>query len=114
TTRPAAIVWVYGTMCGPAVKRAIATVDGVTDALPTDSTLDSRNSFQDARKTRIAVVNSAGPASGKITSRNACPGVAPSTRAACSSSERMSDKKLDRLQTASGSENEICGRISPW
>ncbi len=72
----------------------MATVDGATLVLPMDSTLESRYSFQEARNTRIAVVNSAGAASGKITSRKAWPGVAPSTRAACSSSHGMSAKKL--------------------
>jgi hypothetical protein len=34
TTMPAAMVWVYGTMCGPAVKLAMATVDGSTASAP--------------------------------------------------------------------------------
>ena len=62
----------------------------------------------------MAVVNIAGAASGRITNRNAWPGLAPSTRAACSSSHGMSEKKLVSVYTASGRENEICGRISAW
>ena len=62
----------------------------------------------------MAQVKSAGAASGKITSRNACPGVAPSTRAACSSSQGISVKKLVRTNTANGRAPEICGTIRPW
>ena len=79
------------------MKFAIATVVGSTFVSPLDSTLESRYSFHDARNTRIDTVNIAGAASGRITSRNACPGVAPSTRAACSSSHGMSAKKLVRV-----------------
>ncbi len=64
---------------------AIATVTGATAALPLDRRLDRRYSFQAEMKTRIAVVNRAGAASGRMTSRNAWAGVQPSMPAACSS-----------------------------
>src|ERR671931_504906 len=56
-----------------------------------------RKSFQAKMKTRIAVVNIPGAASGAMTLRNACAGVAPSTCAACSRSHGISRKKADRV-----------------
>jgi hypothetical protein len=44
-------------------------------------------SFQAKMNTRIIVVNTPGAASGRMTFRKACAGVAPSTCAACSSSQ---------------------------
>ena len=46
-------------------------------------------------KTRIAVVNTPGAASGTMTLRKAWNGVAPSTWAACSSSHGISRKNAD-------------------
>ena len=48
-------------------------------------------------KTRIAVVNTPGMASGAITWRNAWYGVAPSILAAFSSSHGISRKNADRV-----------------
>ena len=48
-------------------------------------------------KTRIAVVNTPGAASGTITLRKAWNGVAPSTCAACSSSHGISRKNADSV-----------------
>src|SRR6202044_3464485 len=56
----------------------------------------NRKSFQQARKTRIAVVTMPGAASGAITLTNAWNGVAPSTLAAFSSSHGISRKNADR------------------
>ena len=52
-------------------------------------------SFQAKMKTRIAVVNTPGAASGTITFWNAWNGVAPSTCAACYSSQGISLKKAE-------------------
>ena len=50
-----------------------------------------------------AVVNTPGAASGTITLRNACHGVAPSTCAACSSSHGICRKNADSVQIEIGS-----------
>ena len=62
----------------------------------------------------IAVVNTPGAASGMITLRNACPGVHPSTIAACSSSTGSCRKNAVRFHTASGSAKDSEGTISAW
>ena len=56
------------------------------------SVIAKRKSFQAKMKTRIAAVKTPGVASGRMTLRNACHGVAPSTWAACSSSHGISLK----------------------
>ena len=110
---PAAIVAAYGysNALGP-VKRAMATVTGSVEVF--DSWRASMNSFHVATNARIAVVNSAGVASGRTTMRNAWPRVAPSTRAASSSSHGRSRKKLVSVYTVSGSTKEMFGMISAW
>ena len=55
--------------------------------------------------TRMAVVKTPGAASGRITLRNACAGVAPSICAACSSSHGISRKNALSVKIASGSVN---------
>ena len=57
----------------------------------------SRNSFQQTRNTRIAVVTMPGAASGAMTFMNAWNGVAPSTLAAFSSSQGISRKNADSV-----------------
>ena len=57
----------------------------------------NRKSFQQAMKTRIAVVKTPGIASGAITLRNAWYGVAPSILAAFSSSHGISRKNAERV-----------------
>src|SRR3954454_22848380 len=54
-------------------------------------------SFHAKMKTRIAVVNTPGAASGAMILRNAWPGVAPSTWAACSRSHGISRKNADSV-----------------
>ena len=73
----------------------------------------SRNSFQQKKNVRIAVVNTPGAASGTITLRNACHGVAPSTWAACSISHGIWRKNADIVQIDSGRANVRYGMISP-
>ena len=63
----------------PKAKRGFAAMDRKKV-----SEIASRNSFQQKKKVRIAVVNTPGAAIGTITFRNACHCVAPSTCAACS------------------------------
>ena len=73
----------------------------------------SRNSFQQKKNVRIAVVNTPGAASGTITLRNACHGVAPSTWAACSISHGIWRKNADIVQIDSGRANVRYGMIRP-
>ena len=62
-------------------------------------------------KIMMAVVKMPGAAIGRMTLRNAWPGVQPSTMADCSSSWGICLKKLVRFHTASGSENDRSGMI---
>ena len=71
-------------------------------------------SFHAATNTMIAVVNTPGAAIGMITLRNAWPWVQPSIMAASSSSAGICRKNAVRFHTASGSANDIAGRISAW
>src|SRR5919106_239951 len=57
----------------------------------------NRKSFQQNMNTRMAVVNTPGAASGTITDRNACSGVAPSILAAFSSSHGISRKNAESV-----------------
>src|SRR5436190_2637954 len=77
------------------------------------SEIANTKSFQQKMKTRIAVVNTPGAASGAITLKNAWNGVAPSTCAACSSSQGISLKNADSVKIDSGSANVMYGMISP-
>src|SRR3954469_11690883 len=70
-------------------------------------------SFQAKMKTRIAVVNTPGAASGAMTFVKAWKGVAPSTWAACSRSQGISRKNADSVYIASGRVNVMYGMISP-
>ena len=70
----------------------MATVTGSESGV--ESCLASMNSFHVAMNARIAVVNIAGAASGRITLRKASEREAPSTRAASSSFHGSSRKKL--------------------
>ena len=73
-----------------------------------------RYSFHAAMNTMIAVVKTPGAASGRITLRNACPGVQPSICAASSSSYGICRKNAVRFHTASGSANDMLGTIIAW
>src|SRR5215510_10583063 len=57
----------------------------------------NRNSFQQNKNTKIAVVTIPGAASGAMTLVKAWNGVAPSTFAAFSSSHGISRKKADKM-----------------
>ena len=70
------------------------------------SVIPKMKSFQIAKNVRIAAVNTPGAASGTITLRNACNGVAPSTCAACSISHGISRKNALSTYTDSGSEKD--------
>ena len=78
------------------VKNASAA-GTVRDASLDVSEIAKRKSFQAKMKTRIPVVNMPGAASGTMTLRNACIGVAPSTWAACSSSHGISRKNAESV-----------------
>ena len=73
--------------CEPPVKKA--SVAGTVRALSVEVSVLAK------MKTRIAAVNTPGAARGTITLRKACAGVAPSTWAACSSSQGISRKNAD-------------------
>ena len=70
-------------------------------------------SFQAKKNTRIAAVNTPGAASGTITLRKAWKGVAPSTLAACSSSQGISRKNAESTQMAIGRAKVMYGMIRP-
>ena len=98
--------------CDGPVKNASAA--GTVRARSVDvSEMPSTNSFQQKKNVRIAVVNTPGAASGTITLRNACHGVAPSTWAACSISHGIWRKNADIVQIDSGRANDRYGMISP-
>src|SRR5262249_50031319 len=91
TTAAAEIDPVGSSNCELPVKLAMAA--GTVRAAPVDvSEMANRKSFQQKMNTRIAVVTTPGAASGTITDRNACAGVAPSIFAAFSSSHGISRK----------------------
>lgn len=114
TMTPAAIWVPYGVSYWLMPENwAIATVTGC-EAGVCDIEFAIMNSFQAEMKTRIAVVNTPGTASGRMIRRNAWTGVQPSTRAACSSSHGMARKKLVRIHTPSGSEKLMSGMIIAW
>ena len=77
------------------------------------SEIASRNSFQQKKNVRIAVVNTPGAASGTITLRNACQAVAPSTCAACSISHGIWRKNADIVQIDSGRAKVRYGMMRP-
>ena len=77
------------------------------------SEMASRNSFQQKKNVRMAVVNTPGAASGTMTRRNACHAVAPSTWAACSISHGICRKNADIVQIDSGSANVRSGMMRP-
>src|SRR3954471_13016905 len=75
------------------------------------SEIASRNSFQQKKNVRIAVVKTPGAAKGTITLRKACQAVAPSTCAACSISQGICRKKADIVQIDNGRANVRYGMI---
>src|SRR5204863_10161752 len=77
-TAAAAMLPVGAVNCDGPVKKASAA-GTVRDAFDEVSVIANRKSFQQKMKTRIAAVKVPGAASGRITLRNACSGVAPST-----------------------------------
>src|SRR6476660_5832607 len=113
TTTDAAMMAVTGDWnCEAPVKNESAA--GTVRALSVEvSEIASRNSFQQKKNVRIAVVNTPGAASGTITLRNDCQAVAPSTCAACSISHGICRKNADIVQIDSGSANVRYGMIRP-
>src|SRR4051812_12478691 len=112
TTAAAAIAAVGSWNWDAPVKKARAA--GTGRALLVDvSEIPNTKSFQQAKNARIAVVKTPGAASGTMTLRNACQGVAPSTCAACSISQGISRKNADSVQMEIGSVRERYGMISP-
>src|SRR6266849_7988322 len=96
TTAAAVIVPVGTAHAEFPVKNAIAA-GAVRAAVVDVSVIASRNSFQQKRNTRIAVVTMPGAASGAMTLVNAWNGVAPSIFAAFSSPHGISRKNAERM-----------------
>src|SRR5713226_6349624 len=95
-TTAAAIDPVGAVNCELPVKKPIAA-GAVRAAVVDVREIASRNSFQQARNTRIPVVTIPGAASGAMTFVNAWNGVAPSILAAFSSSHGISRKNAERM-----------------
>src|SRR3954454_13743323 len=113
TTTEAAMIAVMGDWnCDAPVKNDSAA--GTVRALSVEvSEMARRNSFQQKKNVRIAVVNTPGAANGTITLRKACHAVAPSTWAACSISHGICRKKADIVQIESGRAKVRYGMMSP-
>ena len=80
-----------------APRKNDSATGAVRDASVDVSTLANRKSFHAAMNARIPAVNTPGMASGRMTRRNACSGVAPSICAAFSRSQGISRKNADRM-----------------
>ena len=96
TTAAAEIDPVGTANCELPVKNASAA-GAVRAAIVEVSVKAIRNSFQQNRNTRMAVVTMPGAASGAMTRTNAWNGVAPSIFAAFSSSQGISRKNADSV-----------------
>src|SRR5579859_5398165 len=96
TTAAAAIGPVGMVNTDPPLKYSMAA-GAVRELIVEVKEIASRKSFQQARKTRMAVVTMPGAASGAMTRMNAWSGVAPSILAAFSSSQGISRKNADRM-----------------
>src|SRR6185312_3857612 len=96
TTAAAQIAPVGSSNCDAPVKNDSAA-GTVRDRSVEVSEMANRKSFQQKMKTRIAVVNRPGAASGAITRRNACAWVAPSIFAAFSRSQGICLKNADSV-----------------
>src|SRR4051812_21502678 len=92
TTTAAAAMDPVGALNCDAPGNWFSAAGTVCDAEVEVSDVAKTKSFQAKMKTRIAVVNTPGAASGTMTLRNAWAGVAPSIWAACSSSQGISRK----------------------
>src|SRR5690606_162986 len=88
-------------------------VTGV-EARVIETTLEIRYSFQAAKNTSREVVATPGAASGRITRAKAPTGPQPSTRAASSSSQGISRKKVVSTKIASGSAKLMLGTTIAW
>src|SRR5690348_14746682 len=106
TTAAAAIEPIGWVNCEAPGKLPIAA-GTVWAALVEVSVVANTKSFQQNRNTRMAVVKIPGAASGAMTLKNAWKGVAPSTWAACSSSQGISLKNADRVNIDNGSAKVI-------
>ena len=93
---PAAIEPVGSSNCELPVKFAIATGAVIARWVAVNDNASSR-SFQAKMNTRMAAVTMPGAASGAITFRNACAGVAPSSLAAFYRSHGISRKNADSV-----------------
>src|SRR4051812_8348248 len=113
TTTDAVASCPYGGLNGSGPTKYDNCAGTVREAVVDVNERASTNSFHAKKNVRIAVVKTPGAASGTITLRNACQGVAPSTCAACSISHGISRKNADSVQIDSGRANEMYGMIRP-
>src|SRR6187401_657663 len=113
TTTDAAMIAVIGDWNWDEPVKNVSAAGTVRARFVEVSEAASRNSFQQKKNVRIAVVNTPGAANGTMTLRNACHGVAPSTCAACSISHGIWRKNADIVQMDSGRANVRYGMMSP-
>src|SRR4051812_2828309 len=113
TTTEAVASWEYGGLNGSAPTKYDIWAGTVREAVVEVSEIASTNSFHAKKKVRIAAVNTPGAASGTITLRKACQGVAPSTCAACSISQGISRKNAESVQIDSGRVKDMYGITRP-
>src|SRR5947209_13362148 len=112
TTAAAAIVPIGSVNCEAPGKAAMAA--GTVSAELVEVSVDANTkSFQQIMNTRMPGVKIPGAASEAITLTNAWYGVAPSTCAACSSSQGISLKNVERTKIDSGRAKVMYGMISP-
>ena len=99
-------------MRAAATRSARTTVTGRT--LPPRVKVAAKiSSFHESTKTNAPAAKTAGAASGMITRASTWTRVAPSSRAASSSSAGNSRKKAASNQTANGRKKTVCGTIAP-
>ena len=96
TIAPAAIDPVGSSNCELPVKFAMATGAVMARSVAVSDRASSR-SFHAKMNTRMAAVTMPGAASGAMTFRNACAGVAPSILAAFSRSHGISRKNAESV-----------------
>src|SRR3954454_13464325 len=113
TTTEAVASRPYGGLNGSGPTKNESWAGTVREAVVEVNEIASTNSFHAKKNVRIAAVNTPGAASGTMTLRNACHGVAPSTWAACSISHGISRKNADSVQIDSGRVNDTYGMMRP-
>src|SRR6187401_3780243 len=113
TTTEAAMIAVTGDWNWEAPVKNDKAAGTVRAASVEVSEIASKNSFQQKKNVRMAVVKTPGAANGTMTLRKACQAVAPSTCAACSISQGIWRKNADIVQIDSGRAKVRYGMMRP-